>query len=140
MAGFPQCCHHAPKKSFYWEPVSLTVAQQVYPERSEVQPQRTKTITRRYTGTDALIVSVLDSLTRKLKLDRVLFGRKNYLNLQLSDYIGYIPSSPRLPRSKLLFSMQALYLINTFILGTCNYEFAISSLLSPPVLNISFLP
>ena len=105
-----------------------------YPVRSEVQLQHTKTITRCYTGPDALMVSVLGSLTCKLKPDRVLFGMKKYLNLQPGDYIGTIPSSPRLPPSKLLFSMQALYLINTFILGTCNYEFAISYCL-PPLLN-----
>ena len=105
---------------------------------SEVQ--RTKTITRRYTGTNALIVSVLGSLTCKLKADRVLLRMKNDLNLQPGDYIGNIPSSLHCPRGKLLFPMQAVYLINTFILGTCNYEFAISSLLSPLLLNTFFLP
>lgn len=46
---------------------------------------------------------------------------------------------PPLLSSKLLFSMQALYLINTFILGTCNYEASISSPLSP-LIEMDFSP
>lgn len=52
-----------------------------------------------------------------------------------SDYIGNILSALDLLNSKWLFSMQALYLINMFILGTCNYEASISSPLSSPYWN-----
>lgn len=52
--------------------------------------------------------------------------------MYVDDYIGNIPSSFIFSKSKLVFSKQALYVINTFILGTCNYEAAISSPLSSP--------